>query len=227
MKLDSFIINPSINVSPYCYSIFRIEPYKTCEYNCIYCFGRWYREERLGENNGDVIWGLKRILKFLEKRGLKCISFRLSTLVDPFQPKEEKMRVSRKIMMLCLKYDTPITINTKSTLLLRDDNPDILRELGARRLTLIQISLSTINPNIASILEPNAPPPEARLEAAERLSSEGIPVIIRLQPFIPGVTDHEIEEIIRRARYAGVRQIIVEALKGRGYQFAVVSEDSV
>ncbi|MBS7640682.1 MAG: radical SAM protein [Candidatus Bathyarchaeia archaeon] len=212
MDISSFVVNPSINVSPYCYSIFRIEPYTTCEYRCVYCFGRWYRQEDLKEGGKGVILSLKRILKFLRK-GLRSIPFRLSTLVDPFQPREEAMQVSRRVMALCLKHEVPIIVNTKSTLLLKRDVMNILRELCGKGLVLVQISLSTINPDISSVLEPNAPPPESRLNAAEKLSDEGIPAVIRLQPFIPGVTECEAEEIVEQAHYAGVRQIIVEVLR--------------
>lgn len=224
MGLESFVINPSINVSPYCYSILRVEPYATCDHGCVYCFGRWYRAGVSEEGGDRVVSELRRILKFLETRGRRSIPFRLSTLVDPFQPREAEARVSRKIMLLCLKHEAPLIINTKSTLLLGDENVSVLRELSSRGLAIVQISLSTINPRIAGALEPRAPPPDSRLDAAERLSSEGIPVIIRLQPFIPGVTEYEAEEIIRRAHYSGVRQVIVEALRDEDINWRIYQE---
>ncbi|MEM3194223.1 MAG: radical SAM protein, partial [Candidatus Bathyarchaeia archaeon] len=70
MGLESFAINPSINVSPYCYSIFRIEPYSSCGHRCIYCFGRWYRSGSEGSDGADfnVIRIFKKLLKFLRRR---------------------------------------------------------------------------------------------------------------------------------------------------------------
>ncbi|MEM2539491.1 MAG: hypothetical protein QXN85_03405 [Candidatus Bathyarchaeia archaeon] len=161
----------------------------------------------------NVIRDFRRTLIFLRKRNLKIIPFRLSTLVDPFQPVEEKRQVSKQIMIMCLKYRIPLIINSKATLLLKDDLLNVLINLGSENLTIVQISLSTISAKIASVLEPNAPPPLERLNMAEKLSGKNIPVIIRLQPFIPGITDCEIEEIIREAHYAGVKQVIVEALR--------------
>jgi DNA repair photolyase len=161
----------------------------------------------------DAVRGFKRILKFLRRRNLRTIPFRLSTLVDPFQPLEEELHLSRHIMNLCLRYDVPLIINTKATLLLKDYLLGILRGLSDRGLVIVQISLSTINTEIASMLEPKAPQPIERLDMAENLSRENVPVIIRLQPFIPGITDHEIEDIVRQSRCAGVKQIIVEALR--------------
>lgn len=215
MGLDSFVINPSINVSPYCHSILRVEPYPSCGHRCIYCFGRWYRSGLDGEDGADfnAMRSFKELLKILRKRMLRTIPFRLSTLADPFQPIEEKHQLSRYIMSLCLRYETPLIINTKSTLLLRGDLLKILGELASRGLVIVQISLSTINNGIASVLEPNAPSPIKRLDAAERLSRENVPVIVRLQPFIPGITDFEVEDIIEQAHYAGVRQIIAESLR--------------
>lgn len=212
MGLDSFVINPSINVSPYCYSILRIETYATCEHSCAYCFGRWYRGEAKGLGEG-ALRSLEGLLRLLRKRGLKSMPFRLSTLVDPFQPREEEERRSFRAMKLCLKYEAPLIVNTKSTLIAKGDNLSVLKEMGSRGLTVVQISLSTINPKTASVLEPRAPPPELRLDAAEKLSREGIPVVVRLQPFIPGITDHEVDEVVREAHYAGVKQIVVEALR--------------
>jgi DNA repair photolyase len=214
MDLDTFVVNPSINVSPYCYSILRVEPYSTCGHRCVYCFGRWYRVESAESIDFDVVRGFKRILKFLRRRNLRMMPFRLSTLVDPFQPIEEERHLSRHIMNLCLKYETPLIINTKATLLLKDDNLlRIMMRLSDRGLVIVQVSFSTINTEIARVLEPNAPQPIERFDMVEKISRENVPVIIRLQPFIPGITDHEVEDIIRQSRYAGVKQIIVEALR--------------
>lgn len=215
MDLEPFVVNPSVNVSPYCYSILRVEPYLNCEHRCVYCFGRWYRV-KLSDGNevgSNVARDFERMLIFLSKRGLKTIPFRLSTLVDPFQPAEEKRQMSKHIMALCLKYETPLIINTKATLLLRSDILNILTKLSSKGLVIVQISLSTINAKIASVLEPNAPSPMERLNVAEKISEENVPVIVRLQPFIPGITNCEVENIIKSSHYAGVKQIIVEALR--------------
>lgn len=226
MDLESFVINPSINVSPYCYSILRVEPYLSCEHRCIYCFGRWYRAKPAegSEAEPNVARDFKRMLNSLRKRNLKTIPFRLSTLVDPFQPVEEKYQVSKHIMALCLKYEAPLIINTKATLLLKNDILNILTKLSSRGLVVVQISLSTINAEIASILEPNAPSPMERLNMAEKLSKENVPVIVRLQPFIPGITDYEIKDIIESSHGVGVKQIIVEALRDEMGNMSVYRE---
>ncbi len=213
--MSLLVINPSINVSPYCYSIFRIEPYLTCEHRCVYCFGRWYRVGDSQENKPMLrsVMMFKIVAKRVRARGLKMIPFRLSTLVDPFQPIERSLRLSRYVMKISLKLDVPLIVNTKATLLMDEEYLSVLRGLHDKELVLVQISLSTINDKIAKILEPNAPSPHERLKMAERLSAEGVPVVIRLQPLIPGITDVEIEEIVREARGAGAKQIIVEALR--------------
>jgi len=214
MDLDIFVINPSINVSPYCYSILRVDPYQTCMHRCVYCFGRWYRIESSQSSFGfDVVRGFRRILSFLNRRGLKTIPFRLSTLIDPFQPLELEFKFSRRIMGLCLDYDVPLIINTKSTLLLDRGILNILMALNDRGLVIVQISLSTMNGEIAKVLEPNVPSPLERLDMAEKLSKEGVPVIVRLQPLIPGISDYEAENIVEQCKEAGVKQIIVEALR--------------
>jgi len=213
VDLGLFVVNPSIRVSPYCYSIFRVESYSSCEYECVYCFGRWYRKGEQGERWHDVLWSFKRLLRLLKNANLKSIPFRLSTLVDPFQPREEKLRISMKIMKLCLKYDVPLIINTKSTMLLSSEYLAILRCLNAEGLVIAQISISTASRGLAQSLEPKAPAPEARFDVARKLSEEGIPVVIRFQPFIPGISDHEIEGIIEKAYSSGVKHVIVESLR--------------
>lgn len=160
MKADlgSFVINSSINISPYCYSIIKVESYLSCEYECVYCFGRWYRESYPTRSWHIVVWSFKRLLQRLRDANLKSMPFRLSTLVDHFQPKEESLRISMKIMKLCLKYDVSLIINTKSTSLLNNDYLVILQGLNTKGLVLVQISLSTIDENLAKVLEPKAPP---------------------------------------------------------------------
>ena len=220
--LEDFVINPSINVSPYCYSILRIEPYLTCEHKCVYCFGRWYRVKAT-ENLPvtKTLHTFTKLLKFLKKRNVKIMPFRLATLVDPFQPIEAEYSMSKHLMKLCLKYESPLIINTKATLLLREDYINVLEKLCDKSLAIVQISLSTINDEIARSIEPNAPPPTERLNAIERLSGNNIPVIVRLQPFIPGITDRELEKIVEQIKYAGARQMIVESLRDEDENLAL------
>ncbi|MEM1550053.1 MAG: radical SAM protein [Candidatus Methanomethylicia archaeon] len=215
MTLYDFVINPSINVSPYCYSILRLDPYQSCSHRCIYCFGRWYRTPESYDIKPipNIIESFKRILKFLNRNNLKIIPFRLSTLIDPFQNIEEDYRVSRKIINLCLNYDIPLIINTKAILPLKSDYLNLLEKLNEKGIVIVQISFSTLNDDIAKVLEPNTPPPISRLNMIEKLSSENIPVIVRLQPFIPGISDYEIEKSIEEFKYAGAKQIIVEVLR--------------
>ncbi len=223
MKL---VVNPSINVSPFCYSIFRVEPYSTCTHACVYCFGRWYRIRDYIQNKPlyDFINEFKLTIKKLKRLNLKSIPFRLSTLVDPFQPIEKEYRLSRYVMRLCHKFDMPLIINTKAVMLMEDNYLQVLKKLHDKEIVIVQVSLSTINEKIAKVIEPNAPSPYERLKMCERLSSEGVPVIVRLQPFIPGITDFEIEEIIKQCKYVDVKQIIVEALRDEVENLKVFKE---
>lgn len=215
MASYDFVINPSINVSPYCYSILRLDPYQSCNHRCMYCFGRWYRTSETHDIKPipNILESFKRILNFLKRNNLKIIPFRLSTLIDPFQNIEEDYRVSRKIMNLCLNYDVPLIINTKAILPLKPDYLDLLKKLSNKSIVIVQISFSTLNNDISKVLEPNVPSPISRLDMMEKLSIENIPVIVRMQPFIPGISDYEIEKSIEEFKYAGARQIIVEVLR--------------
>lgn len=215
MTSYDFIINPSINVSPYCYSILKLDVYQSCSHRCIYCFGRWYRIPEVYEIKPfpNILENFKKILKFVKRNNLKILPFRLSTLIDPFQITEENYRVSGKIMNLCLNYDIPLIINTKATLLLESNYFNLLKKLNDKGIIVVQVSFSTLNNNIAKVLEPNTPPPNLRLDMIEKFSVENIPVVVRLQPFIPGITDYEIEKSIEEFKYANVKQVVVEVLR--------------
>lgn len=94
MDLGSFVVSPSIRVSPYCYSIFRMESYPSCEHGCVYCFGRWYRREELSRGWRGVVKSFERLLQRLKDANLKSVPFRPSTLVDPLQPREENIKLA-------------------------------------------------------------------------------------------------------------------------------------
>ncbi|MEM2241763.1 MAG: radical SAM protein [Candidatus Bathyarchaeia archaeon] len=222
--MESLVVNPSVNVSPYCYSLLRIEPYTSCMHQCIYCFGRWYRmaDPATLAPTPNMIQSLVRIFKAIHKRGLTPMPFRLSTLIDPFQPIELEKGASKHVIKLCIKYNIPLIINTKAPNIAINILP-LLEKLCNRGLLIFQVSVSVISGELAKKLEPKAPPPQERLDAAEKMSKEGIPVILRLQPLIPGLMEHDLELTIQQAKYIGTKQIITEALRDEIENFNIYS----
>jgi len=207
---EGLLIQPTPYISGLCYSVFRVEPYAECSFACTYCYRRWYAVR------GGVrqVWDFERAAAEVRSSGLFPVPFRVSTLTDPLQPIEEKEKLTLKILEIAERYDYPIVLNTRSTLIGKEPWRGRILELAQRGLLVLQISVSTITDEWKK-LEPNAPPPEEVLDAAGRLAERGVPLVIRYQPLIPGLSD--VDEIAERAaeRFSevGAQHVVVEYLR--------------
>jgi DNA repair photolyase len=189
-----------------------INPYRGCEHGCIYCYARpthaW-----LGLSPGldfeSRLFAKPEAARLLARElaapGYRPETIALGTATDPYQPVEREHRITRAVLEVLREARHPVGITTKSDLVLRD--LDILAEMAARNLVLVAISLPTLEPGLARRLDPRAPRPEKRLAAMARLSAAGVPVMVNLSPIIPGLTDHEIEAILSRARENGASRV--------------------
>ncbi len=185
-----------------------INPYRGCEHGCIYCFAR-PSHGYLGMSFGldfetkliarpDAPAVLERQLR---ARGYRPAPIALGTNTDPYQPIERDWRVMRGILEVLQRFRHPLTIATKGTMVERDI--DILSEMGAAGLACVGISITTLDAALARRMEPRAPAPARRLRAIERLSRTGIDARVMVSPVVPGLTDPEIETILRSACDAG------------------------
>ncbi|MGU3665281.1 PA0069 family radical SAM protein [Methylobacterium sp. A49B] len=189
-----------------------INPYRGCEHGCIYCYARpthaW-----LGLSPGldfeSRIFSKPDAPRLLARElaapGYQPETIALGTATDPYQPAEREHRITRGILDVLREARHPVGITTKSDLVLRD--LDILAEMAARDLVLVAVSLPTLDPDLARRLDPRAPRPEKRLAAMRRLAEAGVPVMVNVSPIIPGLTDHEVEAILDRARESGASRI--------------------
>ena len=189
-----------------------INPYRGCEHGCIYCYARpthaWLGLSPGLDFESRIV--AKPDAPRLLARELAAPSYRaetiaLGTATDPYQPAEREHRITRGVLEVLREARHPVGITTKSDLVLRD--LDILAEMAARNLVLVALSLPTLDPDLARRLDPRAPRPEKRLAAMRRLSEAGVPVMVNISPIIPGLTDHEIETILSRARESGAGRI--------------------
>ena len=189
-----------------------INPYRGCEHGCIYCYARpthaW-----LGLSPGldfeSRIFAKpdapRLLVRELAAPGYCPETIALGTATDPYQPAERAHRITRGVLEVLLEARHPVGITTKSDLVLRD--LDILAEMAAQNLVLVAVSLPTLDPILARLLDPRAPRPEKRLAAMRQLSDAGVPVMVNVSPIIPGLTDHEIEAILACAHAHGARRI--------------------
>ncbi len=205
--------------SPLCTCPFKLtlNPYTGCGHGCIYCYARGYipnfDKPRLKENL------LTRVLKDLDRipRGT-LIS--MSESSDPYQPLEETYRLTRKVLKLLLRRGMKVLIVTKSDLVVND--VDILDPHSVA----VSITITTLDDDLAKLLEPGAPPPSRRLEAVVRLSSEGFRVTVRVDPIIPELNDSpkEIEDLIKASAEAGARHIVSSTLKVKPHVMSGLSK---
>jgi DNA repair photolyase len=109
--------------------------------------------------------------------------------------------ITRSILAVLARCRHPVTIVTKSTLVLRD--LDLLGDLAKDQLVSVMLSITSLTHDIKRTLEPRAASPQARLRVIEELARAGVPVGVLVAPVIPAITDHEIEDILSAARQAG------------------------
>ncbi|MEM0226676.1 MAG: radical SAM protein [Thermofilaceae archaeon] len=213
MRIDwpTFAVKPSSIISALCYSIFRLEPYRSCPYGCVYCYASWYRSPHPVAGR-RLVKQWRRLAEQLGRAGVPPPYFRLSTLAEPFQNAEAERRFSLEIMRAAYENKVPLVVNTKSIMLGNPPWLDALLKLAEEGLVLVQVSVAALDEKLAHRLEPSAPPPSSRLALAEELSEHGVPVVARVQPLIPGIEDEQVETA-RSALEHGCRGVIVEPLR--------------
>ncbi|HET6360540.1 MAG TPA: PA0069 family radical SAM protein [Gemmatimonadota bacterium] len=139
--------------------------------------------------------------KELSARSWKPQFVLMSGVTDPYQPVERRLKITRRCLEVLAEFRNPVGVITKSDLVARD--VDILADLASHNCASATLSITTLSKELKRVMEPRAALPEKRLEAIRRLSEAGIPVGVNVAPVIPGLTDHEMPEILERAAEAG------------------------
>ncbi|MCA1658147.1 MAG: PA0069 family radical SAM protein, partial [Verrucomicrobiaceae bacterium] len=187
-----------------------INPYRGCEHGCIYCFAR-PTHEYLGFSAGldfESRIMVKENAPVLLEAELSSPKWKpqvlmMSGITDCYQPVERRLRLTRRCLEVLAKFRNPVGILTKNRLVTRDI--DILSELARHAAVTVNLSVTTLDPDLQRILEPRTSPPAARLEAVSKLRGAGIPVGVMVAPVIPGITDHEIPAILDACGKAGAQ----------------------
>jgi len=196
-----------------------INPYRGCEFACKYCYARYtheFMEMRDGAEFEQKIY-VKQHTAELLRRDLRRVepgeAIALGTATDPYQPAERRYEVTRGILEEFARHrGFELGIVTKSDLIVRD--LDLLRALALNNALSIHITVTTMNVELARILEPRAPRPDLRIDAVRRLSEAGINVGVSSSPVLPGITDSPLglEDVVRAAAAAGARHIFAGPL---------------
>jgi len=187
-----------------------INPYRGCEHGCVYCFAR-PTHAYLGLSTGldfESKLFMKPNAPELLERELSAPDYSPKTIAigtntDPYQPIERRYQIMRRILEVLDRAGHPVGIVTKSALVLRD--LDILTRMAKRDLVKVAISVTSLDPKLARVMEPRAATPARRLGALRELVKAGVPASALVAPVIPAINDAEIERILEAIAETGVR----------------------
>jgi len=185
---------------------YSLNPYRGCRHGCVYCYSpNVLGDRRLAMNWGKVVQAKQNIVEVLErevKRKPKGV-VGVSTVTDPYQPLEAELELTRKCIELLSKHRFDVCIQTKSSLVLRD--ADVIKPEGFE----VGVTITTMDRGLASRLEPQASPPDARAQVLEEFSRRGVETWLFLGPIVPEINDEEesLRRVIEVARRAGSRMI--------------------
>lgn len=196
-----------------------INPYRGCEFACKYCYARYtheFMELREGVDFERKIY-VKQHAAWMLRRDLKRVKageeIAIGTATDPYQPAERRYGVTRAILEeFSLHHGLDLGIVTKSNLVLRD--LDVLREVARHNQLFVNLTITTLNTDLARILEPRAPRPDLRLEAMRKLNEAGVDAGVICAPVLPGITDspRDLEALVRAVAQAGGKYIFANPL---------------
>lgn len=185
-----------------------INPYRGCEHGCIYCYAR-PGHEFLGLSSGldfETTILAKHdapalLRKELAKPGWRGEAITMSGVTDCYQPVERELEITRRCLEVMVECRQAVGIITKSKLILRD--LDLLSALHAHRAVHVAVSITSLDNELASKMEPRASSPRDRLHTVRTLAHLGIPVTVMTAPIVPGINDREIPSLLKAAADAG------------------------
>src|SRR5437899_8669262 len=196
-----------------------INPYRGCEFACKYCYARYtheFMEMRDGVDFERKIY-VKQHAADLLRHELRQVKpgeeIAIGTATDPYQPAERRNEVTRAILEELARHQSlEIGIVSKSTLILRD--VEVLKQLAERNQLFINLTITTLNADLARILEPRAPRPDLRLDTVRKLNQAGLAAGVICAPVVPGITDspRDLEALVRATADAGGKYIFANPL---------------
>ncbi|HXC03439.1 MAG TPA: PA0069 family radical SAM protein, partial [Bacteroidia bacterium] len=189
---------------------YSMNPYQGCEHGCVYCYAR----------NTHEYWGYSAGLDFerkilyksdapallakaFRKKGWEPLPIMLSGNTDCYQPLERKLKLTRGILEVCLKFKHPVGIITKNSLIVRD--LDLISKLAEQNLVMVLISLTGLTEETRLLLEPRTATYKNRLKTIQLLTQAGVHTGIMMAPVIPGINSHEIASVLEQAAAHGAK----------------------
>lgn len=222
MQYKKIICKSALNKTsgrfPYNYDL---NIYRGCFHNCQYCYAIYSHYYLDDENFFETVYIKENIVEQLEKK-LQSKSWKkqvinLGSVCDSYQPIEKQQKLVREVLKVMIKYENPIIISTKSTLILRDI--DLINELS--QLTYVSIALTITSPSdkLNQLIEPNTPSFMERFKTLKILKEKtNAQVGLHIMPLIPYLSTDEcsIEMMFKLAKKVNVDYVIIGLLNLRG-----------
>jgi DNA repair photolyase len=177
-------------------------PYTGCDHRCVYCYASSYIPQFAKCRPKSNL--LQRLQREATKLNGETVSIANSS--DPYPRLEATAELTRRCLEILAESNCRIQIITKSNLVIRDD------DLLSKTPSTVALTITTDDSEVARLLEPYAPPPDARLNAAEDLIGKGIPVSVRIDPVIPFVNDNQ-EKLVSALARIGVKHVTSSTYK--------------
>lgn len=185
-----------------------INPYRGCEHGCIYCFARPTHSYLSLSPGLDFetriiakVNAAERLREALSSRGYEAQMLNIGAATDAYQPVERELRITRGVIEVLAETKHAFSLVTKSSGIERD--LDLIAPMAAENLVAVYVSVTSLDPTLARILEPRAAAPHRRLRTIETLVKAGVPVGVSVSPVIPFINEPEIERIVEAAAAAG------------------------
>lgn len=187
---------------------YSLNPYQGCEHGCSYCYARptheyWgfsagidFERKIMVKKNAPEL-----LEKFFRKRNYIPKTIMLSGNTDCYQPIERELKITRKILEVCLAYRHPVSILSKNALVLRD--LDLFIKMNELNLISVALSIPTMNEDLRRKMEPRTSSAIKKLEALKILKENNIPTGAMIAPIIPGLNSDETLNIIKKISETG------------------------
>jgi DNA repair photolyase len=188
-----------------------INPYRGCTHSCHYCFARAfhaYLDLGVGEDFSTKIVVKTNVVEVLRRelssRRWTGEPVAMGTATDPYQHCEGRYRLTRGVVETLADFANPMSMLTKSTLILRD--LDVFRRLHEVADVTVSMSVGTLDEDVRRVVEPGTPPGRRRLEILGRFADAGIRTSVLVAPILPGLTDDDehLDAVLAEAARAGV-----------------------
>jgi len=187
-----------------------INPYRGCEHGCIYCYARPTHsylnlspgldfETRIVAKTNAA----QRLREALSARRYQPLPLNIGSATDAYQPAERQLRITRSVIEVLSEFQHAFSIITKSSGIERDI--DLIAPMAQRRLAAAYVSITTLDTQLARVMEPRAASPLRRLQTIRKLAEAGIPVGVSVSPVIPFLNEPELERILEAAAEAGAK----------------------